>query len=161
MILANKGMYLETIINNCLEFWISLGLLVQKMPVNNKLISIENNIIKAKLDKNQFCDYNGIYKGFYLEFEAKETSKNYFDLNNLKKNQVDKLDLIMKLKGLTFILIYFHMYDKYFCLNYSYIKKFRKKKIEYDWFINNCYELQRKNLVLDLISYLNHLISYI
>ncbi|QGS51723.1 Holliday junction resolvase RecU [Spiroplasma tabanidicola] len=160
MILKNKGMYLETVINNSLHALLKKGLLIQKVPINNSIINIENNVIKAKLEKNSFCDYIGIYNGIYLEFDAKETNKADFNLANIKKNQFEKLKLINNLNGIAFLIIYFHDYDSYFAVNYNQLSNFKIKKIPYEWFKNNSFELYFDNLVLDLTKYINRLINY-
>ena len=36
-------------------------------------------------------DYNGVYKGNYIDSEAKETRKNYFPLSNIHNHQIEQL----------------------------------------------------------------------
>ena len=48
-------------------------------------------------------DYNGIYKGKYIDFEAKETkSKTSFSLNNIHPHQIKHLENIDKHKGFNY-----------------------------------------------------------
>jgi len=161
MILKNKGLYLETIINNNINDWIDKNIYIQKMSISSSIISVEENILKAKINKNFFCDYCGIYNGQYLEFEAKETSLEYFSLHNIKKNQIEKLNLVQRFKGLSFIIIFFHNYNTFFGVSLSQINNFQTKKISYNWFLDNAYQIKMINLNLQLEKFLNHLINYI
>ncbi|AOG60217.1 Holliday junction-specific endonuclease [Spiroplasma helicoides] len=161
MIIKNKGMFLETILNNSVDYLLERKLLIQKIPINNSLISVENNVIKAKLDKNNFCDYIGIYKGSYLEFEAKETSLDHFSFSNIKQNQIDKLNQIKELMGISFLIIYFHKYNEFFGISLEEVKNYKSKKIPYSWFKEFGYKLEFDKIHLNIVPYINHLISCI
>ncbi|QHX36496.1 Holliday junction-specific endonuclease [Spiroplasma sp. BIUS-1] len=130
------------------------------MPVNNSIISIEDNIVTARLNKNYFCDYIGLWNGVYLEFEAKETEKEFFNLNNIKKNQLEKLLLVDKNSGCGFILIYFHLYEKLFLLNIRELKELKNKKIPFSYFQDNFLEINLNGINFDFNEIFNHLVSY-
>ena len=58
-------------------------------------------------------DYNGLYKGKYIDFEAKETnSKTSFPLENIHKHQIKHLENIHNNNGLAFIIIRFNKLNK-------------------------------------------------
>ncbi|AKU80102.1 Holliday junction resolvase RecU [Spiroplasma turonicum] len=161
MILKNKGLFLETIINNSIKNDdYEKGYLIYKMPINSKLINCEGNIVKSILETNYFCDYIGIYNGFYIEFEAKETEKTYFNLNNIKSNQKNKMYKVIENKGIAFVLIYFHIYNEIFLIDANDLKNFNKTKIEYDFFNNNIKKINFDNGKIDFNYVFNHLISY-
>lgn len=160
LIFKNKGLFLETIINNSIEENFKHRLLIQKLPLSNALISVENNIIKAKLRENIFCDYCGLYKGQYLEFEAKETELDYFPLKNIPQKQVQKLTTITQLGGIGFIVIYFHTVDQYFGITINEVNAWKNKKIPLDWFISSGIEIKFTRLNLNIYQYLNHLTNY-
>ncbi len=162
MILKNKGLYLESVINYTLEKYSNDSLAYfYKIPLNSTLISVDNNILKSKLTKNIFCDYIGIYKGAYIEFEAKETELDYFNLSNIKKSQFEKLEIVSKNSGVSFIVVYFHKYDKYYGLSWSSLLNFNTKKISFDWFERNGFEIFFDGRSLGLIDFINHLINCI
>ncbi|QEH61620.1 recombination protein U [Spiroplasma chinense] len=159
MIIKNKGMFLETVLNTNIEDYEKEGLLIRKMPVNSSIIEVNKNIITSKAKKNDLCDYIGLYKGIYIEFEAKETELDYFNLNNLKENQRSKLNTIFQLGGASFLIVYFHKENSFFGLPIQMLTKNLKKKIPYQWFIENGYLLEFDNLKLNIITFINHLIS--
>ncbi|WP_100916370.1 Holliday junction resolvase RecU [Spiroplasma floricola] len=160
MIIKNKGMYLEMIINNSINSLDPTKGFIYKMPINNNIISVENNIVTARLNKNYFCDYIGLWKGIYIEFEAKETEKDFFNLNNIKKHQIEKLNLVNKNNGSGFIIVYFHLYEKLFFLHINEIKKMENKKIPYNYFKDNFFEISFSGIKFDFNQIFNHLINY-
>ncbi|ASP28568.1 Holliday junction-specific endonuclease [Spiroplasma corruscae] len=161
MILKNKGMFLEVLINNSIKKINQDNLaFILKMPIDSNIISYDSNIIKSSLKINNFCDYVGIFNGIYIEFEAKETEKKYFPLQNIKPNQVKKLNKINEHKGISFVLIYFHIFNEIFLMPSIHIKEFKVKKIPYEYFCSNYQKINFENGFIDLISIINHLISY-
>src|SRR5699024_251304 len=102
-----------------------------KMNVNYKPLDITNNIITGIIQSNHFCDYIGILSKHYIEFDAKETEKDYFDLANIKKHQDEKLRIIDNLGGIAFIIVYFHKYDQFFLFQ-PFKYTFQTKKVSYE-----------------------------
>ncbi|WP_434341946.1 Holliday junction resolvase RecU [Mycoplasma putrefaciens] len=165
--LKNKGQYLETILNITNQKYINEQIcVVTKIPTNINLINISNKTITNATFKDNFnCDYIGVYKSIYFEFDAKETSKDNFNFNAIRKNQQLKLDLVENQKGLAFIILYFSSYDDFYLLTYKQIKDYiqnYKKTIPRDWILKNGIELfLTSSLKLDYVKHFNHLISQI
>lgn len=156
MVLKNKGMFLESILNHNIERLNMDGKCqIFKMAINSKIISKEADKFLVKLNKNYFCDYIGIYQGRYIEFEAKETELPYFSLANIKKHQLTKIKLINNLGGIGFFIIYFHLTNDYFCLTMNEIEKFNVIKIPYDWFVENVIRIESDGLNLFIESILS------
>lgn len=86
--IKNQGMFLETLLNITHQKYIdNKECVVSKIPTNIIPISTKNNqITNAKFYTSINCDYIGIYKGLYFEFEAKETYKDYFGFHLIRKN---------------------------------------------------------------------------
>ncbi|WP_339029495.1 Holliday junction resolvase RecU [Spiroplasma endosymbiont of Cantharis nigra] len=160
MILKNKGMYLETIINNSISIIEENSGFIYKIPINNNIISVKDNIITARLKKNFFCDYIGLWKGAYLEFEAKESEKDYFNLNNLSQKQFEKLRLVNKNYGLAFLIIYFHLYEKIYIIHINQLENIKIKKIPYQYFKDNFLEISFSGISFNFNDIFNHLINY-
>ena len=60
-------------------------------------------------------DYNGVYNGYYLDFEAKETrNKTNFPLKNFHEHQIIHLDECLQQQGICFTIIRFTSLDRYF-----------------------------------------------
>jgi recombination protein U len=86
---------------------------------------IEAVIREAYFKTPSTTDYNGIYKGKYIDFEAKETkNKTSFPLQNIHKHQIDHLNKVYNHGGIAFIIIRFTLLNKTFLLD-------AKKMIEY------------------------------
>lgn len=70
-------------------------------------------------------DYNGIYHGRYLDFEAKETkNKTSFPLNNMHEHQVRHMEACYQQQGVVFLLIRFKSLDEVYLLPYANFKSF-------------------------------------
>ena len=65
-------------------------------------------------------DYNGVYNGYYIDFEAKETkNKTSFPLNNIHAHQVEHMKNTYLQKGIVFLMIRFKTLDEVYILPYS------------------------------------------
>ena len=72
-------------------------------------------------------DYNGVYRGYYIDFEAKETkNKTSFPLNNIHDHQVEHMKSCFLQKGLVFLLIRFKVLDEVYLLPFSKFEPFGK-----------------------------------
>ena len=84
---------------------------IYKKPTPIKLVKVDykhNKINEAYFDMPSTTDYNGLYKGKYIDFEAKETTnKTSFPLNNIHDHQLKHLENIYKHKGIAFLIIRF------------------------------------------------------
>ncbi|MGL5591558.1 MAG: Holliday junction resolvase RecU [Mycoplasmoidaceae bacterium] len=157
----NKGMYLEDLLNKTCDYYLINGTAyITKRFLPIQILEKKENKVKGILLDKSTVDYNGIYKGLYIDFEAKETNNNFFNLNSLKKHQKKHLFLINKLNGIAFLIIGFiNDEDHFFALKWENINNLinnKVKKID----INYCY----KNFfnikiifpgILDLESFLN------
>lgn len=145
----NKGMYIEVIINNSINFYcLNKIALFRKQGLQIKIVSITNNDVTGKLSSKCDVDYYGIYKGKFIAIEAKQTKNNFFDLKNIMKHQIDFLNNIVDYGGLSYIIIYFQNSQNIYFIDYrkfysNFIKsKETKKRIYETWFINNAIKLE-------------------
>ncbi len=109
----NRGMFLEKLINDTNTFYLSKDkALIFKKPTPIKVINVCYPSNKAIIDKAVFenistLDYNGIYKGKYIEFDAKECRNiSSFPLSNIKKHQLEHIKNAIKHGGIIFLIIY-------------------------------------------------------
>ena len=75
---ANRGMDLEGDINSSNEYYKEHGLcLITKRPTPINVVKVDYSkgaiITNAYFEKQSTTDYNGVYKGHYIDFEAKQT----------------------------------------------------------------------------------------
>ena len=127
---SNRGMSLEEDLNVTNEYYLANDIaVIHKKPtaITIKKVDYKKNdmICEAYFKTPSTTDYNGIYKGYYLDFEAKETrSKTSFPLNNIHQHQIDHLINIKKHGGIGFLIVKFTLLDKVYYLNVDYLESY-------------------------------------
>ena len=95
----NRGMTLENELNSSNEYYREIDkAYIYKKPTPIKITKVDYPSRDKTIIKEAFftipstTDYNGIYKGEYIDFEAKETkSTTSFSLTNIHKHQIQIL----------------------------------------------------------------------
>ena len=85
-IYGNRGMTLEAELNESNRYYLEKGIaVIYKKPTPVKVIKQVNyKIVDGYFEKPSTTDYNGLYKGKYIDYEAKETkNKTSFPLSNI------------------------------------------------------------------------------
>jgi recombination protein U len=131
---ANRGMGFEKDINDSNAYYLSQDLaLVYKRPTPINVVRVDYThgakITQAYFETQSTTDYNGVYKGRYLDFEAKSTrSKTSFPLNNIAPQQVTHLRSVLRNGGVAFFLINCYALGETYLLPATYICDFYDKK---------------------------------
>ncbi len=131
---ANRGMDFEADINDSNEYYAEHDLaLITKRPTPINIVEVDYSkgakIVDAYFEKQSTTDYNGVYKGRYLDFEAKNTkSKTAIPLINIAPQQVKHLRAVKKNGGIAFFLIRFEEHDEVYCIDASFICDFYEKR---------------------------------
>ena len=128
----NRGMTLESELNVTNEYYREIDkAYIYKKPTPIKIVKVEYpSRDKAVIKEAYFTvpsttDYNGIYKGLYIDFEAKETrSKTAFSLSNIHKHQIIHLKNIAKHNGISFLIVRFTTLNRTFLLKTDSLLKF-------------------------------------
>ena len=150
---GNRGMTLEYDINLTNEYYMQKKIaLIYKKPIPIKVMKINQTrtrIIDAFYEKKSTLDYNGVYKGKYIEFDAKETnSKTSFPISNIHKHQLEHIRNVIYYHGIAFLIVRFNHYNMTFFVPgdklIDYINNTNRKSIPYSFFTNNCYEIKLK-----------------
>lgn len=123
--MANKGMDLEEIVNEANEYYLANDIaIIHKKPIPVQIVHVDYParnkavITEAYYKTPSTTDYNGIYKGYYIDFDCKEcNSLTSFPLKNVHPHQVEHLKGIKKHGGIAFLLIEFIKYGEYYLLN--------------------------------------------
>ena len=141
---ANRGMSLEEDINLSNEYYIQNGIaLIHKRPTPINIVKVDYSrgarITDAYFEKQSTTDYNGVYKGKYIDFEAKNTkSKTSFPLSNISEHQILHLKNVLKHGGIAFFIISFQLKDEVYLLDASFVIDFwenaPRKSIPYEVF---------------------------
>lgn len=149
---GNRGMNLESDINLTNEYYLNNDIAViykKPTPITINKVDYPSRrdavITEAHFKIPSTTDYNGIYKGKYIDFEAKETSSISFPLANIHKHQIEHLRKIIAHGGIGFIIVSFTKKDKIFILTgndlISFIDNEKRKSIPYDYFLENGYQI--------------------
>jgi recombination protein U len=121
---ASRGMKFESMINESNEYYRLHDIaIIYKKPIPIQIVKVDYPSRSGAVIKEAYykipstTDYNGIYKGKYIDFEAKETrNKTSFPLNNIHKHQVQHLLDVQRHGGVAFILIYAIALDEIYLL---------------------------------------------
>ena len=111
---SNRGMVLENDLNATNEYYLLNNVaVIYKKPTPITINKVDypsrkDAVIKeAHFKIPSTTDYNGIYKGKYIDFEAKETKLDYFPLANIHAHQIEHLKKIMEHGGIGFLIVRF------------------------------------------------------
>ena len=106
----NRGMKLENLINLSNEYYINNDIaIIYKKPTPILVCDVDykkNKIREGYYKVPSTLDYNGIYKGKYIDFDAKETlNKTSFPLQNLHEHQLLHMRRVINHGGISFLII--------------------------------------------------------
>lgn len=168
---GNRGMNLENDLNITNQYYLENDIAViykKPTPITVNKVDYKSRtdatITEAHYIIPSTTDYNGIYKGFYIDFEAKETKLDYFPLNNIHKHQINHLERIERHKGISFIIVRFTKYDSTYLLLtkdfINFIKNNNRKSIPIDYFKEYGYLIDLKyNPRLDYLKIIERMIK--
>lgn len=165
---SNRGMPLENDINTTNEYYLFNNIaVIYKKPTPITIVKVdyasnhETTIKEAYFTKPSTTDYNGIYNGWYIDFEAKETkNKTMFPIDNIHTHQIKHLSDIIDQGGIGFIIVRFTTLNLTYYLNGSklleFIKVENRKSIPIDYFKSNGHIIKDGlNPRLDYIKIIN------
>ncbi|MCT1576070.1 Holliday junction resolvase RecU [Oceanobacillus kimchii] len=148
---SNRGMSLEDDINVTNEFYLETNqAVIHKKPTPVQIVNVHYPkrsaavITEAYFKQASTTDYNGVYKGKHIDFEAKETkNKTSFPLANIHEHQINHMQKVIDQQGICFMLIRFTAHDETYLLDARALLTFwnlkqsgGKKSIPYDMIKN-------------------------
>jgi recombination protein U len=115
----NRGMNFEALIDETNTFYrLQKRAVIYKKPIPIQIVKVDYpdrqhaKIKEAYYKTPSTTDYNGIYKGYYIDFDVKETkNKTSFPLKNIHAHQIDHLRAIDDAGGIAFLLIRFVVHN--------------------------------------------------
>ena len=150
---SNRGMDLENDINLSNEYYRNKHIaLITKRPTPINIVKVDYSkgarITDAYFEKQSTTDYNGVYKGRYIDFEAKNTkSRTSFPLSNIEKHQIEHLKMVLEQGGIAFFVIQFQSLNQVFLLDAKYVIEFyehgERKSIPYVIFKEKAIEIKQ------------------
>jgi len=152
---GNRGVALESDINESNTYYVvnDIAYIYKKpTPIQVNRVNYPNRrdavISEAYYRTPSTTDYNGIYMGKYIDFEAKETSsKTAFALANIHKHQIDHINNVLRHGGISFIIVNFTAINEVYLLDGN-------KLVE---FVN---AQPRKSIPLSYFKEYGHILKY-
>lgn len=112
---GDRGMSLEAELNESNQYYLNRGVaVIHKKPTPVQIVKVDYpkrsaaTIREAYFRQPSTTDYNGVYQGYYLDFDAKETkNKTSFPLKNFHAHQITHLRACVAAGGIGFAIIRF------------------------------------------------------
>ena len=135
---ANRGMDLEEMINQSNEYYLNNDIaVIYKKPTPIQIVKVHYPsrnkavITEAYYKTPSTTDYNGIYKGKYIDFDAKENhNRTSWPLANMSEHQVKHLKRVQDHGGIAFLLVAFSYYNEYYFLPFDVLNAYWKDSQE-------------------------------
>ncbi|MGM0275030.1 Holliday junction resolvase RecU [Enterococcus sp. AZ080] len=126
---GNRGMRFEEAINESNEYYLAHQMaVIHKKPTPVQIVKVDYPRRSAAVIKEAYftqastTDYNGVYRGFYLDFEAKETkNKTSFPFKNFHPHQISHMEACQKQGGICFVLLWFSTLQRCFYLDSTHL----------------------------------------
>lgn len=146
---SRRGMTLENDINETNKYYLNSDIAaIYKKPTPITIVNVDYQsretarITEAYFQIPSTTDYNGIYNGKYIDFEAKETnSRTSMPLSIIHPHQISHLERVVRYGGIGFLIVRFTQYDETFFVKaetfLDYLKVLKARSIKYEWFKNN------------------------
>ncbi|CAM3888582.1 Holliday junction resolvase RecU [Mesobacillus zeae] len=124
---SNRGMTLEEDLNETNAFYLESGIaVIHKKPTPVQIVNVDYPkrsaavIREAYFKQASTTDYNGVYKGKYIDFEAKETKfTTSFPLKNFHSHQISHMSSVLDQGGISFVILSFTALSEVFLLEAS------------------------------------------
>lgn len=153
---ANRGMSLEEDINITNKYYLDNDIgIIHKKPTPITITKVDYpSRLEAVIKEAYFrtpstTDYNGVYRGKYIDFDAKESkSKTSFPLKNIHSHQIEHIKNIIKHGGIGFFIVRFTTLNLTYYLDgsklISFINNYEKKSIPISYFEKEGYLIKTK-----------------
>ena len=168
----NRGMSLENDINLTNQYYVDMNIaFIYKKPTPIQITKVDYPSRSKAVIKEAFfkepstTDYNGLYKGYYIDFEAKETiNKTSFPLDNIHIHQIKHIRNIYLNNGIAFLIIRFTKLNKTYLMMAKdflfFIDNNDRKSIPISYFEEKAYLLEEKYKPrLDYIEIINKILE--
>ena len=130
---GNRGMDFEAGINETNAYYAEKGLCcITKRPTPINVVKVDYSkgatITQAYFETQSTTDYNGVYQGHYIDFEAKSShSKTAFPLSNIPLQQIEHLERVLAHGGIAFFLLHMVQRREVFLLTAEFVIRFYRE----------------------------------
>ena len=173
---GSRGMFLETLLNQTNDYYrLRKIAVIHKKPTPVQVVKVDYPKRSATVIKEAYyrhastTDYNGVYRGCYIDFEAKETkNKTSFPFINIHEHQLQHMEDCIIQGGIVFIIFYFSSLNEFYLLESQYLISFirdnknGKKSIPLNYIRDNGKQIYLTvQSILDYIPIVDNLIDKI
>lgn len=146
---GKRGQILESDLNQTNRVYLERQkAVIHKKPTPITLVNVDYPArSKAKITEAYFktpstTDYNGVYKGRAIDFEAKETaSSTSFSLSNLHPHQIEHLRQVLHHGAIAFLILRFTGLEETYLIPAEHLLQFlaatTRKSVPYAWVVAN------------------------
>ncbi|SEM83708.1 recombination protein U [Mesobacillus persicus] len=135
---SNRGMTLEEDLNETNSYYLERQIaIIHKKPTPVQIVQVDYPKRSAAVIKEAYfkqastTDYNGVYKGKYLDFEAKETKfTSSFPLKNFHPHQIQHMSGVLRQDGICFVILRFSTLEEVYLLQAHHLLEFWKRMEE-------------------------------
>ena len=131
----HRGMVFEHALNKSNEYYRNHDIAyIYKKPTPVQIVKVDYpkrssaKIVEAYYQTPSTTDYNGIYKGKYIDYEAKETNNKSFPFKNIFPHQLDHLKNVSRHGGIAFVIIFFRTLEKVYLIDINEFMKYYDSK---------------------------------
>ena len=151
---SGRGMRLESDVNDSNAYYRANDIaLIYKKPTPIQVVRVDSpsrnraKIVEAYYRTPSTTDYNGVYRGRYIDFEAKETkNKARFPLFMIHPHQVEHLKKVHQHGGIGFFIIRFTLYNETYLIDseelINEMYATNRQSIPYTWFVEHGHIIQ-------------------
>lgn len=134
---SNRGMTLEEDLNETNSYYLDRKIaVIHKKPTPVQIVNVDYPRRSAAVIKEAYfklastTDYNGVYKGMYIDFEAKETKfSTSFPLKNFHEHQIVHMKAVLDQEGICFVILRFSTEEEVYLLEASHLLSFWERMI--------------------------------
>ncbi|MGG3469613.1 Holliday junction resolvase RecU [Neobacillus pocheonensis] len=129
---SNRGMTLEEDLNLTNDYYRERKIaVIHKKPTPVQIVQVDYPKRSAAVIKEAYfklastTDYNGVFKGKYIDFEAKETQNpTSFPLKNFHQHQITHMEEVINQGGICFVILRFTRYEEVYLLEAKHLLVF-------------------------------------
>ena len=129
--IKTQGMLFENALNITNEYYrIHNRAIIYKKPTPIQVVKVDYpsrnkaRIVEAFYRTPSTTDYNGIYRGKYIDYEAKETNNLRFAFKHIFPHQIEHLVKTAEHGGIAFIIIYYKKVNEIYIIDIKAFSKF-------------------------------------
>lgn len=164
---GNRGKAFEDLLDYTNLIYKNKGIaLINKRPTPVRILRTRGGrITQATFDTKSTVDYDGIYQGRSIVFEAKSTKGKSLPLSNITSEQIEYLEDAEKHGAISFLIVNMKELDKTYLISNEIVQEYvgnsfrgGRKSIPIKTMENKCIEVKSSEGVpVNYIKALNHL----